>query len=229
MAMAERAVDMMVTSGYASSMGAVLDIYVKAAETVGLREQVHKEKVQLGAWRELMQELGQAKEEPDDELYMMDVWQEVDLLDEVLSRNRQHQGYSQEELSEGICTPETLSRIETARRTPNTSTFRALAEKLDLREDYYYSSIETDDLTLLDQRWQITKLIMNGEYEKAGGAVEEMAGKLDLSCSCNRQCVENLRFSIECKKGRIPADRQFEAAREILSITVEEVPEDEEW
>lgn len=232
MAMAERAVNMMVTSGYASSMGAVLEIYVKAAEAIGIGEQVHREKVQLGAWRELMQELGQTKEEPDDELYMMDVWQEVDLLDEVLSRNRQHQGYSQEELSEGICTPETLSRIETARRAPNTSTFRALAEKLNLREDYYYSSIETDDLTLLDQEWQITTLIMNRRWERAEKALQEMREKLDLSYGCNRQYVANVRFTIECAAGRIPVERQFESAREILAITVGNVPEAEnveEW
>lgn len=232
MTMAERAVDMMVTSGYASSMGTVLEIYVKAAEAIGIGEQVHREKVQLGAWRELMQELGQTKEEPDDELYMMDVWQELDLLDEVLSRNRQHQGYSQEELSEGICTPETLSRIETARRAPNTGTFRALAEKLSLREDYYYSGIETDDLTLLDLEWQITMLIMNRQWEQAEEALQEMREKLDLSYRCNRQYLENVQFNIDCAVGRIPLEQQFKAVRKILAITVEEVPEGEdvrEW
>lgn len=226
MAMAERAVEMMVTSGYASSMGAVMDNYVKAAERLGMEEQVHKEKVQLGAWRELMQELWQTKEEPDDEFCMMDVWQEVDLLDEVLRRNRQYQGYSQEELSEGICTPETLSRIETARHAPNTSTFLALAEKLNLRGDYYYSSIETDNLTLLDQEWQITKLIMKRRWEQAEKVVREMREKLDLSYRCNRQYLENEKFSIDCGMGRIPVERQLETAKEILAITVRQVPDD---
>lgn len=228
MAMAERAVEMMVTSGYASSMGTVLDNYVKAAEGLGMGEQVHKEKVQMGVWRELMQELGQTKEEPDDELYMMDVWQEIDLLDEVLSRNRQYQGYSQEKLSEGICTPETLSRIETARRAPNASTFRALAEKLDLREDYYYSNIETDNLTLLNQEWQITKLIMNRRWEQAEKVVREMREKLDLSYECNRQYLENEEFTIDCGMGRIPVEQRFENAREILEITMEEVPKEKD-
>jgi len=225
MAMAEKAVDMMTTSAYVSSMGAVLEIYVKVAEGLGMGEQVKKKKVQQGAWRELMQELDQRKEEPDDELYMMDVWQETDLLDEVLSRNRKYRGYSQEELSEGICTPETLSRIETARRTPNVGTFRALAEKLSMREDYYYSNIETDDLSLLDQEWQVTTLIMNRQWEQAEKAVGEMAEKLDLSRNCNRQYVEITRFIIDCAVGRIPVERQFEIAREILTITVDEVPE----
>lgn len=228
MAIAERAVEMMVTSGYASSLGSVLEIYVQAAEKLGLREQVHKEQVWLEIWRELMQETGPGKEDPDDELYMMDVWQEAELLDEVLSRNRQYRGYSQQVLSEGICAPETLSRIETARRAPNTGTFRALAKKLNLREDYYYSSIQTEDLALLDQEWQITTLIMNRQWKQAEAALQEMKAKLDLSYGCNRQYVENEAFTIGCGLGRIPVEQQFETAREILAITVEEVPEEED-
>ena len=150
------------------------------------------------------------------------------MLDEVLSRNRQHQGYSQEELSEGICTPETLSRIETARRAPNTSTFRALAERLSLREDYYYSGIETDDLTLLDQEWQITTLIMNRRWGQAEKTLQEMRETLDMSYGCNRQYVENKGFTIECALGSIPLEQQLESAKEILAITVGNVPEEED-
>lgn len=224
----ERAVEMMITSGYASGMGAVLEVYVQAAEKLGLGAQVHKKKVQTEAWRELLDELGRGKGDPDDELYMTDVWQEAELLDEVLCQNRRYQGYSQEELSEGICTPETLSRIETARRAPNTGTFRALAEKLHLREDYYYSGIETDDLALLDQEWQVTKLIMNRQWEQAEEALQEMREKLDLSYGCNRQYIEIEEYTIDCALGRIPAEQQFEAARKILSITAEGAPEEKD-
>lgn len=228
MTMGERAIEMMAASGYASSMGAVLEIYIEAAEQLGLGEQVHKRKVQLGAWRELMQELGQGKAGPDNELYMMDVWQEVDLLDEVLCQNRQYQGYSQEELSEGICTPETLSRIETARRAPNTGTFQALAAKLHLREDYYYSEIETDDLALLDQEWQMDKLIMNRQWGQVEKMLQEMTEKLDLSYGCNRQYIEKVKYTIDCNVGRLPVEQQFETIRKILAITVEEVPEEKD-
>ena len=232
MTMGKRAIEMMVTSGYASSMEAVLKVYVQAGEKLGLGEQLHRQKIQLEAWRELMDELGQGKASSDDELYMMDVWQETDLLDEVLCRNRQYQGYSQEALSEGICTPETLSRIETARRAPNTGTFRALKEKLHLQEDYYYSSIETDDLALLDLEWQIDKLILNRQWEEVEKALQEIKEKLDLSYGCNRQYIENIKFTIDSNAGRVPIEQQFETARKILSITVDNVPEEkdvEKW
>ncbi len=227
LAIAERTLRMMVSTGYASSMETVLDYYVKAAEETGMGQTVRRKKVQLAAWRELMQEIGNTQDSLDDELYLMEVWQEVELLDEVLSRNRRCRGYSQEELSEGVCTPESLSRIENARRAPNTSTFRALARKLSLRENYYYSNIETDDLSLLDREWKITNLILNRKWEEMQKVLEELTEKLDLSCSRNRQYVEGERYLLNRAYGRIPAEQEFSAIREILAITLEGLPESE--
>ncbi|MCM1192660.1 MAG: helix-turn-helix domain-containing protein [Acetatifactor muris] len=224
MAMAEKAMNMIVTFGYIPGMEAVLDSYVKTAECLGMEKQVHNEKMQLNAWQELMQELGQTGEKFDDELYMTDTWQDADLLGELLSRNRRYRGYSQEELSAGICTPETLSRIETGRRAPNTGTFRALAKKLDLREDYYYNNIEANDFALFNLEWQITTLIMNKKWEQAEAALKRMKEELDLSYDCNRQYVEIRNFTIDCESDRIPPEQQFERARKILSITLKKVP-----
>lgn len=84
----EKALGMMISTGYASSMETVLENYVKAAEASGLAESVHKKRVQLEAWKGLTRELGHTESGLDDELYMMDVWQEVELLDERISRAR---------------------------------------------------------------------------------------------------------------------------------------------
>ena len=228
----EKAMDMMIESSYASSMEAVLEYYIQASEKLNMVEQLQKKKVQLAAWRELMQEIGHTEDSLDDELFLMDVWQEIDLLDEVLSKNRQYQGYSQEKLSEGICTPESLSRIENAKRMPNVGTFKALAKKLSLREEYYYSTIETDDIALLNQHWQIDKLIMNREWDRVEKENESLSGKLDLSIPCNRQYVEEVRYLSATGEGRIPAEQRFSELRRILGITLGEVPENRdirEW
>ena len=41
------------------------------------------------------------------------------LIPEILLSARVEKGFSQEEASEGICTPETYSRIETGKRSPS--------------------------------------------------------------------------------------------------------------
>lgn len=222
----EKTLDMMISTGYASSMETVLENYVKAAEASGLAESVHKKRVQLEAWKELMRELGHTERGLDDELYMMDVWQEVELLDERISRARQQQGYSQEALSEDICTPETLSRIETGKRAPNQRTYKALAKKLSLQEEYYYSEIETDDFSVLDKKFQVDKLIMNREWKKAEKAIGELEKVLELSYGCNRQYVEETRCITGLELGRISKKEMFSLLRNVLAITVEGVPEE---
>lgn len=222
----EKALGMMISTGYASSMETVLENYVKAAEASGLAESVHKKRVQLEAWKELMRELGHAERGLDDELYMMDVWQEVELLDERISRARQQQGYSQEALSEDICTPETLSRIETGKRAPNQRTYKALAKKLSLQEEYYYSEIETDNFAVLDRKFQVDKLIVNRKWEKAEKAVDELEKELDLSCNCNLQYVEEIRCIIGVEIGRISTEEMFSRLRDVLAITIKSIPKE---
>jgi len=224
LAISERAMDMMITSSYASSLENVLDYYIQASEKLNMGEQIPQKKVQLAAWRELMQDIGHTQDGLDDELFLMDVWQEIDLMDEVLSKNRQYQGYSQERLSEGICTPESLSRIEHAKRKPNTGTFKALAKRLSLREEYYYSLIETDDINLLDRQGHIDILIMNRKWDKVAEEIESLAQKLDLSIPCNRQYVEEVRYLIAAE-GNMPAEQRFSELRRLLGITLGDVPD----
>jgi len=228
----KKALNMMTSTGYASSMETVLEIYVKAAENSGMAEAVHKKRVQLEAWKELMQELGHTEAGLDDKLYMMEVWQEVELLGERLSRARQQQGYSQEVLSEDICTPETLSRIESGKRAPNHKNYKALAKKLSLQEDYYYSVIETDDFSVLDRKFQTDKLVVNREWEKAEKAVEELAKSLDLSIGCNRQYVEEIRYIVGRRIGKVDKEEAFFALKNALAITIQGIPEEtdvREW
>lgn len=226
LAIGEKALGMMISTGYASSIEVVLENYVQAAEASGLAESVHNKRVQLEAWKELMRDLGHTERGLDDELYMMDVWQEVELLDERISRARQQQGYSQEALSEDICTPETLSRIETGKRAPSQRTYKALAKKLSLQEEYYYSMIESDNLAVLDRKFQVDKLIVNREWEKAEKALEDLEKALDLSCNCNRQYVEEMKYIIGRRLGRIDKEELFSMLKNILAVTIESVPEE---
>ena len=69
---------------------------------------------------------------------------------------------------------------------------------------------------------------MNRQWEQAEETLQEMKEKLDLSYGCNRQYLEIKKFTIDCGLGRIPAEWQFEMVRRILSITVEEVPEEKD-
>lgn len=175
---AERAIEMMVSTGYASSMEVILTILVNASEQLGLSEKVAKKKVQLAAWSEIMREYQSVSDDDVEDLFLLDVWQEAELLNETISLGRREYGYSQEILSENICTPETLSRIETGKRPPRQRTFYELTKKLELRRDYYYSAIETDDFRVLEEKWQLERLLMLRKWKEAEFALKELKKRL---------------------------------------------------
>ena len=55
----------------------------------------------------------------------IEIPQNLFLIPEILLSARVEQGASQEEISEGICTPETYSRIETGKRSPSLKNLEA--------------------------------------------------------------------------------------------------------
>lgn len=138
-----QAFSMMMSLRYFVCGEQVLGAYIEAAEKLGKAEEVAKRKVQLASWYAMREELcsdggivdgacaesrgsAQAAVAPrsaltgrGDEWYVWDLWQEPELLREVIERRRKQRGISQEVLSEDICTPETLSRIVTGKRAPS--------------------------------------------------------------------------------------------------------------
>lgn len=126
-------IDMMVSSAYASCMRTVLHFYIQAAEKLGREQGLPEKRAQLAAWKELMDAFGQSGDDNAENELLPDVWQEIELLDEMLCRNRLYKGYSQEKLSEGICSPETLSRIENARQSPTSEPLRHWRESFPCR------------------------------------------------------------------------------------------------
>lgn len=223
---AERAIEMMVSTGYASSMEAILTILVQATEQLGLTEKVAKKKVQLAAWSEIMREYQPVSDDGKEDLFLLDVWQEAELLNETISLSRREYGYSQEILSENICTPETLSRIETGKRPPRRKTFHELTEKLELRRDYYYSVIETDDFRALEEKWRLGRLVMLQKWEEADRMLSMLEQHLDMSSPCNRQYIELTHYIIDKRLGKGAASDSFLRLMHILNYTRQRVPED---
>ena len=62
----------------------------------------------------------------------------------IIRETRIAHGLSQEKLAEGICSRHTVVKIEGGTRKPDWYTFRALARKLGLEPDMYYSSVVSE-------------------------------------------------------------------------------------
>lgn len=231
MELAEKTIRMMRFSGFAPDMDIILHSYISAAEGLGMEERIFKERIWLCAHEELMRELGWRAGNIEAGLLLEDVWQEVELLDETISRNRRYLGYSQESLSEGVCTPETLSRIETAKRGTNTRTFQALARKMSIQEEFYYNEIQPDSITTLSIYWDAIQYSMNENDVEMCRALSRLEEQLDMTIPCNRQFVMDMRYSAESRQTEPPVAERRRRIRELLEITLQLPPEEKvsEW
>ncbi|MBD5533798.1 MAG: helix-turn-helix transcriptional regulator [Lachnospiraceae bacterium] len=240
----KQAFSMMMSLRYFVCGEQVLGAYIEAAEKLGKAEEVAKRKVQLASWYEMREELHpdggifddahaegrgseQTAEAPHsaltgqrDEWYVWDLWQEPELLREVIERRRKQRGISQEALSEDICTPETLSRIVTGKRAPSRRNFKALAKKLAVREDYYYSVIEADDFRLLEERFRLDWMIETKQWKKAKEAAERMEQQLDMDNCYNRQYLGEIYYIMELVRSGISCGEQMERLLSLLKLTI---------
>lgn len=244
----KQAFSMMMSLRYFVCGEQVLGAYIEAAEKLGKAEEVAKRKVQLASWYAMREELRadggigddvcaesrrseQIAEAPhsaltgrEDEWYVWDLWQEPELLREVIERRRKQRGISQEVLSEDICTPETLSRIVTGKRAPSRRNFKALAKKLAVREDYYYSIIEADDFRLLEERFRLDWMIETKQWQTAKEAAERMEQRLDMDNCYNRQYLGEICYIMKLVQSEIPSGERMEKLLSLLKLTIPDYP-----
>lgn len=218
--LAEEVIQLMIKTGYANDMERFLQIYVESAEKLGISEKAAKRKRQLEAWQELMEDIGYVMQDAEDELFLLDVWQEIELLNEAMQVSRREYNYSQESLSQNICEPETISRIENGRSIPHQNTYKALAKKLALPEECYFTTIETDDFEVLELQWWLESLIMRRKWEEAEETLENLKNMLNIEEKKNLQYINEKRYIIDSECGRISIEQQLEYLTKVLCITM---------
>ncbi len=221
--LSEKVIDLMIKTGYANDMERFLQIYIEAAVALGVEEKVIKRKKQLQAWQELMQDIGCEMKDAEDELFLLDVSQEIELLHEAITISRRERNYSQESLSQSICEPETISRIENGKTAPHQNTYKQLAKRLALPEECYFTTIETDDFEVLELQWWLESLMMRQQWDTAEDALMKLVGKISVENIGNKQYIEEKKYIISRGKGDIPIEECLPRLIGILQLTMPNV------
>lgn len=224
--LSEKVIDLMIKTGYASDMERFLQIYIDAAVALGVEEKVTKRKKQLQAWQELMKDIGCEMKDAEDELFLLDVSQEIELLHEAITISRREHNYSQESLSQNICEPETISRIENGKTVPHQNTYKQLAKRLALPEECYFTTIETDDFEVLELQWWLESLIMRRQWDEAEEGLLKLRSLLNLENKRNKQYIEEKKYSIDRGKGKILLKDRLHQLTMILQLTIPNVTEE---
>ena len=135
---------------------------------------------------------------------------------EVIRRTRESMGITQEKLSDGICSVENLSRIETGKVRPNRNTFEKLMERLGRSGEKYLPFVRGEDMETHILRGKISNLIGNCRYEEVEIILDKLEEKLDMNDSVNKQYIWRVRALVDYRLKKITGKE----ARERLEIAL---------
>lgn len=120
---------------------------------------------------------------------------------ELFREERIAQGYSQEQMIEGVYkNQESLSRAERGKGTMRDSRLIRLFKKLGIEKCRYNGFVVTDRYEDLELKQQIDILISRNCYEEAEKKLEEIKKRLDLSIEENRRTIQGYEIAIGIEK-----------------------------
>ena len=141
---------------------------------------------------------------------------------DVIRRSRMASHLSQERLCEDICTQETLSRIESAKRAPSSRNMRLLLKKMKRDRERVGMNLVTEKYELLALEKKIATAEYRKEFEKVKGIQKEIRKHLDLSIISNQQYLLVGQVKQELRNDLYPKEKGIQNLYEILEMTLEQ-------
>lgn len=182
-------------------------------------------KKQYKILEEIMKEYGIDIEEEIPVFLIQNEISEKLLLDELIHYSRIRKKVSQEELSEDICTSETLSRIETGKRNPTIKHFYELMQKLGLEIGYYNTYFEAEKFETLEKGRELRRLIVLGKFKEAEEKLQEIEKEIDGTKIKNRQYLAFNHAVLEHEFYQGDLQEVFRKVEQALELTLEKEEE----
>ncbi|MBO5097739.1 MAG: helix-turn-helix transcriptional regulator [Agathobacter sp.] len=145
---------------------------------------------------------------------------------QMLREVREVKHISQEKLSDGICSQETLARVE-AGRTPNKKKFYQIWKKLGIERERYYGLIESSDFVIYEKVREFNRIREAGRESEAMALFKEIEKSLDLSILQNKQYIERERICQKLARKEIAQEEAIIQLEELLHLTMSEISERE--
>lgn len=139
---------------------------------------------------------------------------------DIIRLTRQSIGMSQEELSDGICSVQTLSRIENGKVNVKKSIYQKLMERMGRNGQKNYSILALEEFDALEMMRKTNNLIFRREYTEAEIYLDKLKSILDLEDVHNLQYVKRKEVTINYQKGCISKEEYLKGLEMIISITI---------
>ena len=146
---------------------------------------------------------------------------EIFLLNEIIKKGRKAKGLSQEALSEGICTPENLSAIESGRRAPNIKNYGKILEKLGVHKGYYNSYLSDEKFDIQEYRRECNRLMYFKKYEEIEPLLNKIEEVIDICIPVNHQYILFNRTMLQYYRKELSETEALNNAISALELTME--------
>lgn len=140
---------------------------------------------------------------------------------ELLKRYRESLCMTQEQLSEGICSVQTLSRFENGRQTPGRQVYQQLMERLGKNTERTYAAVCGKNVKISDLIAEYQAFRYRLEYEKADAIIKKLETLVDDS-TASRQYVLAQRAALDMHLSRISPQEARKQLQEALKLTISE-------
>lgn len=151
------------------------------------------------------------------------------VLGDMLQRMRREKNMTQKEISEGICTPKTVSWIENENSDPSHYVFGGLMEALGQECCRHYPFVKTNDIGLIDCERSVAKHIALQQFPQAAYELTRLELGLDMSDPVNRQRLEGLKVVVDGKMKGLGLEEQLQRLRAALALTLPPEVRVENW
>lgn len=139
---------------------------------------------------------------------------------ELFREERIAQGYSQEQVIEGVYkNPESLSRAERGKVTMRDSKLIRLFHRLGIEKCRYNGFVVTDEYDVLELKQQVDILFSRNCFEEAEIKIKKLEKRLDLSVAENRRWIEGYRIMLGTFRTSASKEELLEQAEGLLQET----------
>lgn len=219
MKICEKAIDLLTKNGVIYHLPELMQIYILGLEKQGNDELANKIRIQRESLLEVYEEYGVALNNRNSNILLVNVQHELYLCNEIIRDERINRGETQEQLSENICSPETLSRIESGKRAPSRRNFNAIMSKLGIDKTIYNSYVSAKDFSIYEEKRNISKFIARHEYKEARKAFDELLKKMDSNVIENKQYILSTGAILDRTLGIITNEEALKENNKALSCT----------
>lgn len=148
------------------------------------------------------------------------VYSELYSIGDIIRIRRKFLGMTMKELSTGICSERTISRLERNQTEPQIAIVRLLFQRLNMASEFCHSELITENHEALRLFAEAKKHGNNGEHQKAEVLLEHIKQLVSLEIPENRQALHRSILICQNQKNPIATSEHIKQLKKILEYTI---------